>query len=141
MATFDINAIRVAIAGRYSGISGINGASTTEFDAMPGPTPWVAIGMPTWTVSAGTFEELIADIPAYVYFERVGSDPDVVAKLDPFPIAIVAAFRQVSLGGAVTQTLITTLATDRFAEIGTSSYRVIEVHHTLLVLGAAAYTV
>jgi hypothetical protein len=129
-----------AVVAKAATITGMRGTSAKMPDSI-GATPWTVVGPHSGELSPGSWEKYVYSFPLYCYLERTADDARTQAILNDLLDAFIIAYRSgISLGGTVAQTLVRSWNTDRYTEISTSKFQILELTVETTVVGGQTYT-
>lgn len=128
------------IAANAAAVNGIRSASAESLDTV-GPTPSLTVGPTTGRITAANYEVITITYPARLYLARTRreswSQRQIANLLD---LLRIANRSDITLGGTVTQCLLTAWDADRWVTIDGAEYQVVDLTYTVDVHAAVAYT-
>jgi hypothetical protein len=137
--------IAAAIAARVAAINGVRGCASTEVDTIPS-SPYGSVGLPTYTVSPGSWERQVIRWPVRVFVARVQDEPRVTTSAYDVADGLVVAMRTGVSGGTalaaagLVAMVVESIDLDRFYSIGGEDYHTVEAVVATTVAHGATYT-
>lgn len=129
------------VTGGSAAVTTMRGAAGTPLDTIPG-APYTVVGPPQGNLTPGSWEIVLYRFPMRCYVARLSDSARMQHDTNEYLDGFLTAFRtgiELGVAGVVSAT-IETFDTDKFQEVGTEEYQLIDFVVRVEVARGETYT-